>query len=534
MRNFFELLVENMTFPVWIKNLDFKFIFVNKRYAEINNKKIEDFIGLRNEDIFEATTCEKFNKHCEKAIESKYIVTEQIYQGERFVECTVIPLKDEKGNIIALAGIVGLLTEVGVIKEKEYELEMQKILTKQIIDVLPGFVFYKDINSKYVFANKNCTNFYKERGVTNIIGKTDAEINSDKEQVEKFLKDDITVATTKKPIYNEVEFINPDGSKMYTEVIKMPLLDSYGNVKGIVGRSLDITEKKIAQERLEYLSYVDILTEAKNRRCFEVTEKKLSKEQYMPIGVIMGDSNGLKLVNDTFGHNHGDKLLKEVTKVLKDCCEGIGEVFRTGGDEFAILIPNATMDFCEEIIKKIHNSCKEYKNKLFNISISLGAALKEKVDEDIYKVLKEAEDKVYRQKLLQNSSIKRSILNSLKIGLSVRSGETEEHNKRVSEIAIKIGEKLNLPMSVLDELKIAAELHDIGKIGISEEILLKKDKLTEEEFNIIKTHSEKGYRIIKASSELKRVAQGVLYHHERWDGKGYPMGLKNKEIPLIS
>ena len=78
------------------------------------------------------------------------------------------------------------------------------------------------------------------------------------------------------------------------------------------------------------------------------------------------------------------------------------------------------------------------------------------------------------------------------------------------------------------------ELHDIGKIGVSERILLKPGPLTEEEYEIMKTHSEKGYRIVMASSELKNIAESVLYHHERWDGKGYPIGLKGEEIPLLA
>lgn len=89
-------------------------------------------------------------------------------------------------------------------------------------------------------------------------------------------------------------------------------------------------------------------------------------------------------------------------------------------------------------------------------------------------------------------------------------------------------------MSIIDELKIVAKLHDIGKIGISEQILLKTGILTADEFEIVKTHTEKGYRIIKATNQLGNVAQGVLSHHERWDGNGYPLKLKGESIPLIS
>ncbi|MGL4772345.1 MAG: HD-GYP domain-containing protein [Clostridium sp.] len=126
------------------------------------------------------------------------------------------------------------------------------------------------------------------------------------------------------------------------------------------------------------------------------------------------------------------------------------------------------------------------------------------------------------------------MLNSLKIGLEVNSGETEQHTNRVLINAIKIGERLNLSLSQLDELKIAAEFHDIGKIGISQDILHKPGALTRDEYEIMKTHTEKGYRIIKASSELKSVAESVLYHHEKWDGTGYPIGLKGSGIPLLA
>lgn len=229
-----------------------------------------------------------------------------------------------------------------------------------------------------------------------------------------------------------------------------------------------------------------------------------------------------------------EKKAVNITEILKNVSKNVGEVFRIGRDEFVILVPEASLKQCEELILEIEDKCNQYKNDLFNISISLGAAVKYDDKKDIYEVIKEAEDKVYRNKLLQKSSIKGSILTPLKIGLGFNSGETEQHNERVAIRAIKVGEKLGLSMSELDELKIAAGLHDIGKIGISDDILSKSTSLTDDEYEIIKTHTEKGYRIIKVSSELKSVAKSVLYHHERWDGKGYPMGLKGEEIPLLA
>lgn len=534
MKNVFKMLAENSILPMWIKDLDYKFIFVNKSYADLQHRIPEEIIGLKNEDLYDKDLSNKFNEYCDEVVEKKAVNIKEVYTEAGYRQCVIIPLLDNNGELVALAGIISVTSDISRIKEKEYEIELQKVLTNKIIDILPGVIFYKDLNSKYVYANKACRDFYSQRGIPDIIGKSELDICQNKEQGKKFMEDDKHIIENKTPIHNEIVYKDKDGEFTYREVIKIPLLDKYGNVKGVVGRSLDITERKKYQDKLEYLSYTDILTGAKNRTYFEEVEKRYSEEGKLPLGVIMGDANGLKLVNDTFGHRQGDKLLIDITEVLKNVSKNVGEVFRIGGDEFVILVPEASLKQCEELILEIEEKCNQYKNDLFNISISLGAAVKYDAKKDIYEVIKEAEDKVYRNKLLQKSSIKGSILTSLKIGLGVNSGETEQHNERVVIRAIKVGEKLGLSMSELDELKIASGLHDIGKIGISDDILSNSTSLTDEEYEIIKTHTEKGYRIIKASSELKSVAKSVLYHHERWDGNGYPMGLKGEEIPLLA
>nr|WP_228108585.1 HD domain-containing protein [Terrisporobacter petrolearius] len=154
------------------------------------------------------------------------------------------------------------------------------------------------------------------------------------------------------------------------------------------------------------------------------------------------------------------------------------------------------------------------------LSISLAAVVKHEVDDNIYDCINKAEEKVYRHKLLDNKSIESSIMDSLLKNLEEKNLETNEHAKRVTKYALVLGQKLNFKISELDELILVARLHDIGKIGISEDILPKPSSLTNEEFEIMKTHTEKGYRIINASSELYTVAKCILTHHERWDARG--------------
>lgn len=431
--------------------------------------------------------------------------------------------------------IAGLDSTVSIVKEKDRVIEEQKKLFNVVLDTLPGMIFYKDIEGKYVYVNKEYADFNKKnKQCHDVIGKDDLQIQLIKDQALEFIKKDKYVMDNKKDISINSTYINEDGKRIYNEVIKKPVLDNIGKAVGVIGFVSDVTKRKEVEERLRYLSYTDILTGVYNRAYFEEKAEEFLSEGYFPVGVIMGDANGLKVVNDTFGHVEGDNLLKTVTTILKEVCKDKGVIFRVGGDEFVVLVPRTDKRECENIIKEIFNQCEKYKDELINISIALGASVTESKDKSIYEAVKEAEDKVYRQKLLKGNSISSAIMHSLKTGLEAKSMETDEHTERVLKNAIAIGKKLSLSVSETDELKLVAKLHDIGKIGISEEILFNSDKLSNEEFEIMKTHTEKGYRIVKASNELDSVAKGVLTHHERWDGNGYPLKLKGKDIPLVA
>ena len=527
----FQLLIENIPQPIWIKDLDLRFIYANDEYKKIYKEKVKEIIGAKNEDIFDEALAQRYNNQCNSVIKSLEPSIAEGYIDGVYRKCTIFPLIDTDGCLQAIAGID---TNIEIVKEKDKVIEEQENLLKVIVDTLPGMVFYKDIEGKYIYTNEEYTEFHKKNDVHDLIGKNDFDIQASNELAITFVKHDQEIIKNKRPIFTDLLISNEGGKKKYREVIKKPVIDKDKKTIGIVGLILDVTEKKETEERLRYLSYTDILTGAYNRTYFEEKAQEFLAEEYLPVGVIMGDVNGLKITNDTVGHVEGDKLLQIIAKVLKDACKEGDLVFRIGGDEFAILIPNTSKDECKIIINKILDNCKEYKNQLIDISIALGTSVTSHLEKSVYDTLKEAEEKVYRHKLLQENSINSSIMYSLRMGLEAKSVETEEHTERVLENAISIGEKLSLSMSEMDELLIVAHLHDLGKIGISEEILLKPGKLTDEEFETIKTHTEKGYRIVKASNQLDGVARGVLTHHERWDGNGYPLKLKGEEIPLVA
>lgn len=526
--NMFKLLMESIPHPLWIKDLDFRFIYCNDRYKEIYNGKVKNFIGLKNSEVFEKELADKYDSQCREVIETLKEKVEEGYIDGVYRKCTMFPITNEAGEIIAIGGID---SNIEIVKEKDKVIKEQKNLLNLIVDTLPGMVFLKDVEGRYLHINKEYEKFNRKKGITNFIGQTDLEIQQDMKLAKDLIEKDNEVIRSKKNVLMNTTLINDNGEVQYYEIVKKPVINN-NEVVGIVGLILEVTEKKKVEEKLRYLSYTDSMTNVYNRAYFDEMAKKYLDEKYLPVGVIMGDANGLKIVNDTFGHEEGDNLLKLITMVLKEACEDKGMVCRIGGDEFVVLLPNSSEKDCEIIIKKIFEKCKNYNHELVDLSIALGVSVTNSLDKSIYDSLKEAEDKVYRQKLLQANSVRSSMMYSLKAGLETKSMETEEHTERILKNAMEVGKKMNLSLSEMDELELVAKLHDIGKIGISEEILLKPGKLTEEEYEIIKTHTEKGYRIVRASNELDSVAKGVLTHHERWDGNGYPLKLKGEKIPL--
>lgn len=296
----------------------------------------------------------------------------------------------------------------------------------------------------------------------------------------------------------------------------------------------DITAQKQAEEEIRYLSFHDRLTGLYNRAYFEEELRRLDTARQLPLSIIMGDVNGLKLINDALGHQEGDKLLISVANTLKEACRSEDIVARWGGDEFIILLPGCPYNVATGIVERIKVAETIFHTLPIQTSISLGTATKNLLNEDIRSIIKDAEDKMYRNKLLENKSTRSYFLSSLERTLWSRSHETKDHCERIKKMAMQIGEHVHLPASEMDSLRLLAALHDIGKIAISNSILEKPGKLTSDEWEAIKKHPEVGYRIAMSSPEMAPIAEAILHHHERWDGTGYPLGLRGKDIPFLS
>lgn len=336
--------------------------------------------------------------------------------------------------------------------------------------------------------------------------------------------------------YEDYAILNT-GPKWFSSIITK-ILDTSGEVVGVQITSLDITERKKAESELIYLAYHDQLTGLYNRRYFDESLGEIDNKQNLPLSVVIADINGLKLINDSFGNEAGDRIIVETAKLICSCCREDDILARLGGDEFIVLLPKTDLSSALMLIKTIKNAFEQYNLNIFNkslhINISFGADIKETIDDDITKVFKRAEEYLSQHKLLDKNSSYSSIISSIKATMLEKSQETEAHAERIAKLSKEVGLILNLSQNELDHLELLATLHDIGKVGIDERILRKPGKLDTDEWTKMKKHPEIGFRIAMSSPNLAPIASYILYHHERWDGYGYPQNLKGTDIPLIS
>lgn len=321
------------------------------------------------------------------------------------------------------------------------------------------------------------------------------------------------------------------------------LTDQYAN--GLFFLFTDFKKRKQEEKthmelksEVEYLLHHDCLTGLCNRIFYESEKARLDASDELPLSVIIGDINGLKMINKALGHESGDKIIKSTARIFKSCCRATDIIGRTGSDEFSIILPGTDSKKAEQITKQIAAACEEHNrsidNDLLHINVCIGYATKSMTGISIDSVERLADEQMCGCKLLQKKSIHSTIVSSICSTLNDKSQETVAHAERLAVLTRKIGEKLNLTVNELNELELFTTLHDIGKISIGDEILNKSGKLSPDEWMKMKRHSEIGYNLAMSAAELKPIACYILSHHENWNGSGYPHGLSGEMIPLAS
>lgn len=296
----------------------------------------------------------------------------------------------------------------------------------------------------------------------------------------------------------------------------------------------NVTERRIMEDQLRYLSMHDALTGLYNRSYFKLETAHLEKQSHRPIGLIVGDIDGLKLVNDTLGHEAGDDLLIKAAHVLKESLRDCDFVARIGGDEFAAILYDCSTQGIEGVITRIKNNIVllNSSNPTLPLSISLGYAVRTDASMSLVELFKEADDNMYKEKLDHRKNFNANLVSTLMNSMDERHFFNQDHVEHMQELVCIMAEALDMSPSQISCIKLLAQYHDIGQVGISDAVLFKKGKLNSQERLQIERHPEIGYRIARLSPKLLPIADWILRHHEWWNGQGYPCGLAGEDIPL--
>jgi diguanylate cyclase (GGDEF)-like protein/PAS domain S-box-containing protein/putative nucleotidyltransferase with HDIG domain len=410
--------------------------------------------------------------------------------------------------------------------ESKLLLEKSQKRNAAIINVLPDIIFMYDSKGVFIDCQTN-----DEAGLALskdlFIGKNISEVMPLDISEKAIMSITKTIATgqLQKFEYN----INIDGSERTYEARMVK-----SNDNEVLAISRDITSEKQEQEYILKLTYKDQLTGLYNRRYYEEQIEKLSGSEFLPLAIMMVDVNGLKLTNDAFGHHIGDELLKKVAKNLISCDSKGGFACRVGGDEFLMVFPNTDEKEAEYLVDKLYELVSAERLENIVISISAGCQVRTDVSQSIRDTLIKAENHMLRKKIVESQSMRNQTVNIIMQTLNEKNEREKRHSVEVAKWAKEIGVAMGLSVQKVKEIELAGLLHDIGKIAIKEDILNKPGKLTEEEYDEIKRHPESGYHILKSVDEYSSLAQCVLEHHERFDGKGYPKGIKGSQISLIA
>lgn len=301
------------------------------------------------------------------------------------------------------------------------------------------------------------------------------------------------------------------------------------------GFALKVKNALISKKRGDHVHYLtnhDELTGLWTRKYFEMALQKQIDNRAFPLSVIILDINGLKVLNDAYGHKYGDQVLKEVAQALRNLCEKCTCSARWGSDEMVVLLPEADKRDVDQVIIAIEQRLNVQENVMYDISF--GWAVEARSLHKAKFLVQRAEDKLYSNKVLEKSSSRSSMIDTIINTLHHKNPREEMHSHRVSIISEEVAKELGFSSYELKKVRTTGLLHDIGKISIDEAILNKPGKLTRSEWESIQKHPEHGFKILSTSVDTLEIAKVVLAHHERWDGKGYPKGIMKEEIPIMA
>ncbi|NMA25191.1 MAG: PAS domain S-box protein [Clostridiales bacterium] len=535
--SFLNTALMNISDSVILTNMTGEIIYANRRAFELHGYSRDELIGRPTEILLAQPAPEEDQKAMLNVIaEGKTYTNVNISRrkdGSTFVcEYAVTALLDEYGGIYATIGIQNDITDR--IKMMEALKQSNEQLRATLLSVGEG-VISTDAQGNITVMNpiaEELTGWTQEDAtgrqfgsVFKIIGEATRKPHRDPAKI-------VLKASESFKTADPVLLISKKGTEIPVDIHASPIKDENGFISGAVIVFRDFSEYRDRQKKIEYLSFHDPLTGLYNRRFMEDAISGADVRENLPLTIMTVDVNGLKLTNDAFGHKAGDQLLVTVAEILKKECKPNAVIARMGGDEFQVLMPGTSAEEAKTIKQSIIKAAESATVDSVIVSLATGLSVKNDPGESIDTIIMNADNLMYREKLKHGKIMRSQTIETVLRNINFKYDREQIHTERVSQYSEAIAKAIGLSEKEVTDIKNAGVLHDIGKIVVPPELLNKPDKLTDDEYEIVKRHSETGYQILKSSDEYANLAEYVLYHHERWDGGGYPQGLSGEEIPL--
>lgn len=538
-------IIEHNRSAVAIHDKNLNYMYISRPYAELFNVDPDEIIGKHHYEVFPDLP-EKNREVHQRVLKGEVVSAEDFFIADDGSENWMLwecrPWYENNGEI---GGFVLYSESITEQKQMEQQLLNEKEQFKTILLSVGDGVISADNHGLITVMNpiaEKLTGWMSADALRMPLYDVLKIVHEDTGMPDESYLERVIAAGSIIDLSNGLLLISRDGRETPVEIGAAPIKDSRGNIAGVVIVIRDYTEKKFKQKEIEYLSYNDPLTGLYNRRYMENSIKRLDTARNIPFTLMTIDVNGLKLTNDAFGHEAGDRLLVTVAGILKKVCRAddiIGRmdkdiIGRMGGDEFCILLPKTSEKQAERIKERIQSAASNLKLDPIILSLAIGHATKTSPEQDIRAIMTAADNLMYKDKVKYGKVMKSQTIDTVLHHINANYEQEHIHTEKVSQYCEAIAKAMGLNKKEVSDIKNAAALHDIGKIMVPPHILNRPGRLTQEEYAIIKRHPEIGYQMLKSVDEHAMLAEYVLHHHERWDGTGYPEGLVGENIPLYS
>lgn len=529
-----------------------------------NSEQIGEELRIRFENVVEA-----FPKY-KKYVDNFYEIQNKILSNQLDKYTLILPnFTDPKqpqwveirgtvierssdGSVVLFVGVNVDITE-SFLREQELErlkLQNERLQLAEKLAIKAGnvVVWYQDVSllkdRDYIFGNEAFNNKLgikrDENGLVKVSEILDTMVKGtshDKEIRKNVIKNLLSVFDNKtigfKNIVSKHINLETNEEVYFNNSVEIEEFNDAGDITLIGGIMVDITETRKREERIRFLANHDVLSNLYNRNYFEEYISKKLPDKYT---LCIFDLDGLKLINDAFGHLEGDKVIKIIAYILEEVFIDNLFIARIGGDEFVVLLDSVSENYINKLFSVFDSKIVEYNSEsTIEINVSRAGVIANSALESFERSFTAAENRMYRRKLNNRSSRKSKVLDSILETLNQKTEETKDHSDRLGILAVQTMKEMGMTReSEKEDILLLAKVHDIGKITIPDFILNKPGRLTKDEFEVIKKHSEAGYKIIKNITDSDHVSSGVLSHHENYDGTGYPQGLSGNEISVYA